>query len=185
MALGLALTKPILLAEIGGLTMSTRLPSLRIEEAGEKDVSLILQFIRELAEYEKELARATATQEILRATLFGPEPYVKTAIVYVGEEPAAFAIYYFSYSSFSGLPGLYLEDIFVRPAFRGLGVGKELFTFLARRAGERGCGRMEWSVLNWNESAIGFYEKLGAAPVSDWTVFHLAKKEMEELAKLA
>ena len=185
MALGLALTKPILLAEIGGLTMSTGLPPLRIEEAREKDVSLILQFIRELAEYEKELARVTATQEILRATLFGPEPYAKTAIVYVGEEPAAFAIYFFSYSSFSGVPGLYLEDIFVRPAFRGLGVGKELFTFLARRAGERGCGRMEWSVLNWNESAIGFYEKLGAAPVSDWTVFHLAKEEMEELAKLA
>ena len=165
--------------------MSTRLPSLRIEEAGEKDVSLILQFIRELAEYEKELVRVTATQEILRATLFGPKPYAKTAIVYVGEEPAAFAIYYFSYSSFSGLPGLYLEDIFVRPAFRRLGVGKELFTFLARRAGERGCGRMEWSVLNWNESAIGFYEKLGAAPVNDWTVFHLAKEDMEELAKPA
>ncbi len=152
--------------------MSTRLPPLRIEEAREKDVSLILQFIRELAEYEKELARVTATQEILRATLFGPEPYAKTAIVYVGEEPAAFAIYFFSYSSFSGLPGLYLEDIFVRPAFRGRGVGKELFTFLARR-------------VNWNESAIGFYEKLGAAPVSDWTVFHLAKEEMEELAKPA
>lgn len=164
--------------------MSTRLP-LRIEEAREKDVPLILQFIRELAEYEKELARVTATEGILRATLFGPEPSAKTAFAYVGEEPAGFAIYFFSYSSFSGLPGLYLEDIFVRPVFRGLGVGKELFTFLARRAGERGCGRMEWSVLNWNAPAIGFYEKLGAAPVSDWTVFHLAKEEMEELAKLA
>jgi GNAT superfamily N-acetyltransferase len=183
MALGLALTVPILLAEIGGLTMSTRKPPLRIEEAREKDVPLILQFIRELAEYEKELVRVTATEGILRATLFGPEPYAKTAFVYVGEEPAAFAIYFFSYSSFSGLPGLYLEDIFVRPAFRGHGVGKELFTFLARRAGERGCGRMEWSVLNWNASAIGFYEKLGAAPVRDWTVFHLAKEEMEELSK--
>jgi GNAT superfamily N-acetyltransferase len=182
MALGLALTAPILLTQIGGLTMSTRLP-LRIEEAREKDVPLILQFIRELAEYEKELARVTATEGILRATLFGPEPSAKTAFAYVGEEPAGFAIYFFSYSSFSGLPGLYLEDIFVRPAFRGLGVGKELFTFLARRAGERGCGRMEWSVLNWNAPAIGFYEKLGAAPVSDWTVFHLAKEEMEELTK--
>jgi len=168
-------------AEIGG-SMSTALP-LRIAEGHEKDVPLILQFIRELAEYEKELGRVTATEEILRATLFGPEPYAKTAFVYVGEEPAAFAIYFFSYSSFPGLPSLYLEDIFVRPPYRSLGVGKKLLTFLARRAGEHGCGRMEWSVLNWNASAIGFYEKLGAAPVRDWTVFHLAKEEMEELAK--
>jgi len=164
--------------------MTDRAP-LRIEEAREKDVPLILQFIRELAEYEKELGRVTATEEVLRATLFGPEPYAKTALVYVGEEPAAFAIYFFSYSSFPGVPSLYLEDIFVRPPYRGLGVGKKLLAFLARRAGEHGCGRMEWSVLNWNASAIGFYEKLGAAPVRDWTVFHLAKEEMEEIAKLA
>ena len=162
--------------------MSTALP-LRIEEGHEKDVPLILQFIRELAEYEKELARVTATEEILRTTLFGPEPYAKTTIVYVGDEPAAFAIYFFSYSSFPGLPSLYLEDIFVRPRYRDLGVGKQLLAYLAGRAGERGCGRMEWSVLNWNAPAIGFYEKLGAAPVRDWTVFHLAKEEMEELAK--
>jgi GNAT superfamily N-acetyltransferase len=186
MALGLSLTAKSYSQRIGGSTMSTsmRLP-LRIEEAREKDVPLILQFIRELAEYEKELARVTATEEILRTTLFGPEPYAKTAIVYVGEESAAFAIYFFSYSSFPGLPSLYLEDIFVRPAFRGLGVGKKLLAFLARRAEERGCGRMEWSVLNWNASAIGFYEKLGASPVRDWTVFHLAKQDMEELARLA
>lgn len=161
--------------------MSTPLP-VRIEEAREKDVPLILQFIRELAEYEKELVRVTATEEILRATLFGPEPYAKTAILYVGDQPAGFAIYFFNYSSFTGRPGLYLEDIFVRHAFRGTGVGKKLFAFLALQAGKRGCGRMEWSVLNWNASAIGFYEKLGAAPVRDWTVFRLAKEEMEELA---
>ena len=166
------------------MSSSTRFP-LRIEEAREQDAPLILQFIRELAEYEKELARVTATEEILRATLFGPEPFAKTAIVFVGEEPAAFAIYFFSYSSFPGLPSLYLEDIFVRSAFRGLGVGKHLLAYLAARAAERGCGRMEWSVLNWNASAIGFYEKLGAAPVRDWTVFHLGKEEMEEIAKLA
>jgi GNAT superfamily N-acetyltransferase len=156
--------------------------SLRIEQATERDVSLILNFIRQLAEYEKELARVTATEEILRATLFGPRPYAEAVIVYAGDEPAAFAIYFFSYSSFTGLPNLYLEDIFVRLGFRALGVGKELLAFLARRAGERGCGRMEWAVLNWNESAIGFYEKLGAAPVHDWTVYHLAKEEMEKLA---
>jgi GNAT superfamily N-acetyltransferase len=163
--------------------MSTR-PPLRIEEASEEDVPTILQFIRELAEYEKAQDRVAATEEILRATLFGPRPYAEALIVYAGKEPAAFAIYFFSYSSFSGLPNLYLEDIFVRPAYRGLGVGKELLAFLARRAGERSCGRMEWSVLNWNKSAIGFYEKLGAEPVGDWTVFHLAKDEMGKLAKL-
>ena len=166
------------------MSTSARLP-LRIEEAREKDVPLILQFIRELAEYEKELVRVTATEEILRTTLFGPAPYAQSAIGFVGEEPAAFAIYFFSYSSFTGLPSLYLEDIFVRPSFRRLGVGKKLLAFLARRAGEHGCGRMEWSVLNWNQSAIGFYEKLGAAPVRDWTVFHLAKEVMENLARLA
>lgn len=164
------------------MSTSAWLP-LRVEEAREKDVPLILQFIRELAEYEKELVRVTATEEILRTTLFGPEPYAQTVIGYVGEGPAAFAIYFFSYSSFTGLPSLYLEDIFVRPAFRGFGVGKKLLAFLARRAQEHGCGRMEWSVLNWNMPAIGFYEKLGAAPVRDWTVFHLAKEDMEQLAK--
>lgn len=166
------------------MSTSARLP-LRIEEAREKDVPLILQFIRELADYEKELVRVTATEEILRTTLFGPAPYAQSAIGFVGEEPAAFAIYFFSYSSFTGLPSLYLEDIFVRPTFRGFDVGKKLLAFLARRAQEHGCGRMEWSVLNWNEPAIGFYKKLGAAPVRDWTVFHLAKEDMEDLARFA
>ena len=119
----------------------------------------------------------------MRATLFGPRHYAEALIAYIGEEPAAFAIYFFSYSSFTGLPNLYLEDIFVRPTHRGSGVGKELFAFLARRGGEHGCGRMEWSVLNWNESAIGFYKRLGAAPVRNWTVFHLAKEEMQKLAQ--
>ncbi|MGH9871763.1 MAG: GNAT family N-acetyltransferase [Pyrinomonadaceae bacterium] len=164
--------------------MTAHLP-LRIQEATQEDVPLILNFIRELAEYEKELARVTATEEVLRTTLFGTRAYAESVIVYFGEEPAALAIYFFSYSSFTGLPNLYLEDIFVRPKFRGLGVGKELLSFLARRAGERGCGRMEWSVLNWNESAIKFYEKLGAEPVREWTVFHLAKDNMKELAELA
>ena len=162
--------------------MSMR-PPLQIEEASEKDVPLILQFIRDLAQFEKAQGRVLASEEILRATLFGPTPYAAALIAYAGKEPAAFAIYFFSYSSFSGLPNLYLEDIFVRPAYRRLGVGKQLLADLARRAVERGCGRMEWSVLNWNESAMGFYEKLGAEPVRDWTVFHLAKERMNRLAK--
>ena len=155
----------------------------RIEDATEKDVALILQFIRELAEYERGTDRVSATEDVLRSTLFGGQQNAHAVIAYRGQDPVAFAIYFFSYSSFSGLPNLYLEDIFVRPAHRGLGLGSELFAFLARRAGERGCGRMEWSVLNWNESAIGFYRRLGAEPVSDWTVFHLAKDDLERLAR--
>lgn len=157
-------------------------PALRIEEATEKDIPLILAFIRELAEYERALERVTATEEILRANLFGPKPCAECVIAYEGDAPVAFAIYFFSYASFTGLPNLYLEDIFVRPASRGSGVGRQLFAFLARRAGERGCGRMEWSVLNWNAPAIAFYDKLGSQPVRDWTVFHLNKDEMEKLA---
>ena len=162
--------------------MPARTP-LRIEEATEEDVPMILRFIQELAEYERGLDRVTATEDILRTTLFGARPYAKAIIAYDGDEAVAFAIYFFSYSSFSGEPSLYIEDIFVRPATRGLGLGREIFTFLARRASEHGCGRMEWSVLNWNESAIAFYRKLGAVPVRQWTVFHLAKEELDELAK--
>ena len=155
----------------------------RIVDATEKDVPLILQFIRELAEYERGADRVSATKDVLRSTLFGGQQNAHAVIAYRGQEAVAFAIYFFSYSSFSGLPNLYLEDIFVRPAHRGLGLGRELFAFLARRAAERACGRMEWSVLNWNDSAIAFYRKLGAEPVSDWTVFHLAKEDIERLTR--
>jgi len=161
----------------------TERPPLRIEETTEADVPMILNFIRELAEYEKGRDRVTVTEDILRTTLFGSRPYAKAIIAYQGDDAVAFAIYFYSYSSFSGEPSLYIEDIFVRPAVRGLGLGREIFTFLARRASERGCGRMEWSVLNWNESAIAFYRKLGAVPVRQWTVFHLGKDELDELAK--
>jgi GNAT superfamily N-acetyltransferase len=156
---------------------------VRIEEATPEDVPLILGFIRELAEYEKVLDRVTVTEESLRATLFGPKPYVEVILGYENDTPVAFAIYYFTYTSFAGLPSLYLEDIFVRPASRGLGVGRQLLTFLARRARQRGCGRMEWSVINWNEPAMAFYKKLGAEPVNDWTVFRLGKDKLEELAE--
>jgi GNAT superfamily N-acetyltransferase len=96
----------------------------------------------------------------------------------------AFAIYFFTYTSFSGLPSLYLEDIFVRPAARGLGIGRQLLAFLAQRARQHGCGRMEWSVVNWNEPAMAFYKKLGAEPVNDWAVFRLPKDKLEELANI-
>lgn len=157
---------------------------LRIEEATEEDVPLILSFIRELAEYEKVLDKVSVIEEGLRATLFCPRPYAEAIIAYENAEPVAFAIYFFTYTSFAGLPSLYLEDIFVRPASRRLGVGRQLLAFLARRASQRSCGRMEWSVINWNEPAMGFYKKLGAEPVNDWTVFRLGKDKLEELARL-
>lgn len=157
-------------------------PPLRIEQATKEDVPLILTFIRELAQHERALDRVSATEEGLRVTLFGPSPYAEAVIAYENDEPVAFALYFFTYTSFAALPGLYLEDIFVRPATRGLGVGFQLFAFLAQRAVERNCARMEWSVLNWNESAIRFYEKLSAEPVQDWTVFRLTRKQLAQLA---
>ncbi|HEX9423451.1 MAG TPA: GNAT family N-acetyltransferase [Pyrinomonadaceae bacterium] len=157
---------------------------LRIEDATEADVPLILTFMRELAEYEEGLDSVSVTEEKLHATLFGPKPYVEAIIAYENDSPVAFAIYFFTYTSFAGLPSLYLEDIFVRQAARGLGIGRQLLAFLARRASQRGCARMEWSVLNWNEPAMTFYKKLGAEPVNDWIVFRLAKEKLEELAKL-
>jgi GNAT superfamily N-acetyltransferase len=157
-------------------------PPLRIKQATKEDVPLILTFIRELAQHERALDRVSATEEGLLVTLFGPRPYAEAIIAYENDEPVAFALYFFSYTSFSALPGLYLEDIFVRPATRGFGIGRQLFAFLAQRAIERNCARMEWSVLNWNETAIGFYEKLSAEPVHDWTVFHLSKEKMAQLS---
>lgn len=160
--------------------MTKRVP-LRIKQATQEDVPLLLSFISELAQYEEALDRVSATEEGLRATLFGSRPYAEGVIAYEDNEPVAFALYFFSYTSFSALPGLYLEDIFVRPAARGSGIGRELFAFLAQKAIERNCARIEWSVLNWNESAIRFYEKLGAEPVRDWTVFHLSRDLLDQL----
>jgi ribosomal protein S18 acetylase RimI-like enzyme len=158
---------------------------LRVTEATEKDVPLIFRFICDHAEYEKALDRLFLTEDRLNALLFGPQPGAEVLIACIGEEPAGFAMFYFSCSSYTGLPNLYLEDIFIAPAYRGSGVGKKLLTSLTLRASERGCDRMEWCVLSWNEPAIGFYEKLGAVPMRDWTVFHIGKDAMNELAKSA
>ena len=160
--------------------MIPRAPLL-IKQATEEDVPLILTFISELAQHEKALERVTATQEGLRVTLFGPRPFAEAVIAYRNDEPMAFAIYFFSYTSFSALPGLYLEDIFVSPAARGQGVGRQLFAFLAQKALERNCARMEWSVLNWNQLAMRFYEKLSAEHVHDWTVLHLSREKLAPL----
>ena len=157
---------------------------LRIEPAGEADVPLILGFIRELAEYERMLDKVVATEAGLREQLFGARPGAAEVVIARSEgEPVGFALFFHNFSTFLGRRGLYLEDLFVRPASRGKGVGRALLAHLARVALERGCGRLEWSVLDWNEPAIGFYRALGAEPMSEWTVFRLSGEPLAELAR--
>jgi GNAT superfamily N-acetyltransferase len=155
---------------------------LSIRPATPEDAGLILTFIRELAEYEKLLHEVQADEAQLRATLFAPTPKVFARIAEAGGEPVGFALYFFNYSTFLGKHGLYIEDVYVRPAYRGCGYGTELFRDLARIALSEGCGRMEWWVLDWNDPAIAFYRKLGAEPMSDWTVFRLTRDALEPLA---
>lgn len=156
--------------------------TIRIEPATEAQVPLILEFIRGLAEYERLAHEVAATEESLRRSLFGPRPDAEVVIAYADGEPAGFALFFHNYSTFLGKRGLYLEDLFVKPAFRGLGIGRELLRYLARLAVERGCGRFEWWVLDWNEPAIRFYESLGARAMSDWTIYRLTGSALERLA---
>jgi GNAT superfamily N-acetyltransferase len=158
---------------------------LRIEPATIRDVPLILQFIQELAEYEQLAHACVATEADLRTQLFGPNPVAYTVIAYAGDEPAGFALYFFNFSTFLARPGLYLEDLYVKPALRKRGFGRALLAHLARVASERGCGRMEWSVLNWNEPAIRVYRGIGAQPLEDWTVMRLTGPAISALAAAA
>lgn len=144
-----------------------------IRFATEADVPLILRFIRELAEYERLRHECVATEEQVRATLFGEKAYAEVIIAEEDGEPAGFALFFHSYSTFLAKPGVYLEDLYVRPELRGRGIGKALLMRLAAIARERNCGRLEWAVLNWNEPAIEFYKSLGARPLTEWTVFRL------------
>ena len=137
-------------------------PAIRIERATKRDVPLILRLIQGLADYEKLAHEVTATEAGLRETLFGARPAADVIIAYAGETPAGFALFFPNYSTFLGKPGLHLEDLFVLPEWRGHGLGLALMKRLAGIAVERGCGRFEWSVLDWNEPAIGFYQSLGA-----------------------
>jgi GNAT superfamily N-acetyltransferase len=157
--------------------------TLRIERATERDVPLILRLIKALAEYERMSDEVIATEDGLRRTLFGPHPAAEVVVGYAGDEPAGFALFFHNYSTFLGKPGLYLEDLFVVPTFRGRGYGKALLVHLAKLAVERDCGRFEWSVLDWNEPAIGFYKKLGATPMDGWTIFRVTGDALHTLAK--
>lgn len=159
--------------------------SIRIAPATEADVPLILEMIRGLAEYEKLTHQVTATEEQLRQTLFGPRPAAEVLLAHRDGECAGFALFFQNYSTFLAKPGMYLEDLFVKPNARGNGLGLALLTELARLAVERGCGRVEWSVLDWNEPSIGFYKKLGAVPMDEWTIFRLTGDALEALGRRA
>lgn len=153
----------------------------RIEPATERDVPIVLHMIRALAEYEKLSHEVVATESLLRDLLFGARPFAEAAIGYVADEPAGFAVYFHTFSTFLGLVGLYLEDLFVEPRFRGRGFGKQLLAYVAAVAVERGCRRLEWSALRWNEPAIGFYRSLGAEPMNEWQVFRLSGQALARL----
>ena len=155
---------------------------IRIDAATERDVPLILRFVQELAAYEKLAHECVATEERLRESLFGERPAAEVAIARVGEAPAGFALFFSTYSTFLARPGIYLEDLFVSPEWRGRGVGRALLVHLARLAVGRGCGRLEWAVLDWNEPAIGFYERLGARPLDEWTTYRVTGDALIDLA---
>ena len=154
-----------------------------IRPAVPTDAALILSFICDLAEYEKLSHEVMATEADIHAKLFCENPRVFCHIAEVDGEAAGFAVWFFNFSTFLGKHGLYLEDLFVRPKFRGTGVGKALLARLAGRAVAEGCGRLEWWVLDWNAPAIEFYKSLGAEPMADWTVFRLTGEALERLAK--
>jgi GNAT superfamily N-acetyltransferase len=157
---------------------------LSIRRATPADVPLILQLIRDLAEYEREPHAVVATEDLLRQHLFGAgHPAAECLIGEVDGTPQGFALFFSNFSTWVGWPGLYLEDLFVRPAARGRGLGKALLAAVARVGVERGCKRLDWSVLNWNEPAIGFYRSLGAQPLSQWTVYRLAGDALSRLAE--
>src|SRR5450755_4589470 len=155
---------------------------LRIDPATEDDVPLILTLIKALADYERLAQAVVATEEGVRETLFGSNPSAEVAIARIGTEAVGFAVWFFSYSTFLARPGLHLEDLFVFPQRRGHGIGRALLVYLAKVAVARQCGRMEWSVLDWNESAIGFYNSVGAKPMDEWTVVRLTRRPLDDLA---
>jgi GNAT superfamily N-acetyltransferase len=156
---------------------------LRIRFAGEQDIPTILRFIRDLARYERLEHEVVATEDVLRQTLFGPRRHAEVLLGEVNGEPAGFALFFHNFSTFLGRPGIYLEDLFVRPEDRGRGYGKALLGRLAELAIERGCGRVEWAVLDWNAPSIEFYKSLGAVPMTDWRIFRLKGDALQNVAR--
>lgn len=159
--------------------------SVQIKKAVAADVPQILDFIRQLAEYERLSDKVVATEENLRESLFGAAPAAEVLLAYSDGVAAGFALLFHNFSTFLGRPGIYLEDLFVRPELRSRGIGRALLAHLAGLAVERRCGRLEWAVLNWNEPAIRFYKGLGAEPMNEWTVFRIAGPALSEFAQTA
>jgi GNAT superfamily N-acetyltransferase len=156
---------------------------ITIRPAGEHEVHLILGFIRDLAEYEHLEHEVVATEEHLREVLFGARRYAEVVFACLDGKPVGFALFFHNFSTFLGRPGIYLEDLFVRPEARGHGVGRKVLTWLAGEAVKRNCGRLEWAVLDWNEPSIGFYRSLGAVLKSEWQIFRLTGDPLKALAE--
>jgi GNAT superfamily N-acetyltransferase len=156
---------------------------ITIRPADEHEVPVILQFIRDLAKYEHLEREAAATEEMLRETLFGGRPYAEVVFACLNGEPVGFALFFHNYSTFLGRPGIYLEDLYVRPEARGHGIGRRLLRWLAATAVSRKCGRLEWSVLDWNEPSIRFYRNLGAVALDDWTMYRVTGPALIQLAR--
>ena len=159
-------------------------PELTIRLATAADVSLVLRFVRELAEYERLSHLVTATEDSLRETLFGPQPGAEVLLGFEDSTAVGFAVYFHNFSTFLARRGLWLEDIYVRPQSRRRGYGRQFLMHLARIAHERGCGRFEWAALDWNTPARDFYRSLGAVPLDDWTMFRVAGEALERLASM-
>ena len=157
------------------------MPDFRIEAASEADVPVILELIKALAEYEKLGHEMVATEAGLREALFGRRPFGEVVLGYVGTEPVGFALFFHNFSTFRGAPGIYLEDLFVQPQWQGHGFGRRLLAHLAAEAMARGCHGIDWAVLGWNESALGFYRRLGARPMDGWTLFRLTGEALRTL----
>ena len=161
--------------------IDTKVNDFKIRFAEENDTKLILDFIKELADYEKLLNEVVATEEILYDSLF----VQKKAEVIIGEyegKPVGFALFFHNFSTFLGKPGIYLEDLYIKPEMRGKGFGKIVLSFLAKLAVERNCGRLEWWCIDWNESSIKFYKEMGAKPMDEWTVYRVDDTELYNLA---
>jgi len=156
--------------------------AITIRPAAEHEVPVILQFIRDLAKYEHLEHQVVATEAMLSEVLFGPRPYAEVVFACRRDEPVGFALFFHNFSTFLGRPGIYLEDLFVRPEARGHGVGRRLLTWLAAETVRRNCGRLEWSVLDWNEPSIRFYRNLGAVLMNEWQMFRVTGPALSQLA---
>jgi GNAT superfamily N-acetyltransferase len=159
--------------------------ALKIERATEQDIPAIMRLVRQLAEYEKLAHDVVSSEEDFRRALFGPQRNVEALIAFADSSPVGFALYFYNFSTFLGKRGIYLEDLFVEPEYRGQGIGQALLRHLARIAKDEDCGRMEWSVLTWNQPSIDFYHRLDAVTLEDWRTFRLAGEALDRLAERA